>query len=259
MNFLYWLFSFIFGLAIGSFLNCLIWRLHIKKSILGRSVCPDCGHQIAWYDNIPLLSFIFLKGRCRYCHQKISWQYPMVELATGLLFVFSFLILDSSLHILDSIFYLSLFRYWIISAVLIFTFVYDFKYLEIEDIVLLPSAGIIFVLDLLLGYSAIKILLAVFIAVLFFLLQYWITKGKGVGLGDYRIGIFMGMALGNWSQLAVAIFISYIVGTLVSLILLIGKKKGMKSMIPLGPFLAIGTFTALFYGRQIINWYLQSI
>ncbi|MFA5051047.1 MAG: prepilin peptidase [Patescibacteria group bacterium] len=247
MYFFYWFFSFIFGLAIGSFLNCLIWRLHIKKSILGRSVCSDCGHQIAWHDNIPVLSFIFLKGHCRHCHQKISWQYPIVELTTGLLFLFA---------ALNSYSLISLFRYWIILAVLIFTFVYDFKYLEIEDIVLLPSAGIIFILDLLLGYSAIRIFLTVLIAVIFFLLQYWITKGKGVGLGDYRIGIFMGMALGNWPQLAVAIFVSYIVGTLISLILLIGKKKGMKSMIPLGPFLAIGTFIAIFYGQQIIDWYL---
>ena len=84
----------------GSFLKCLIWRLHIKKSILGRSICPKCGHQIAWYDNIPLLSFIFLRGRCRHCRQEISLQYPLVELIAGLLFVAAFF----RLHVFCSMF-----------------------------------------------------------------------------------------------------------------------------------------------------------
>jgi len=86
-------FSLIFGLLIGSFINCLAWRLYKEETIFGRSYCPKCLKQILWHDNIPLLSFILLKGKCRSCSEKISWQYPLVELATGLLFYFSFSIL----------------------------------------------------------------------------------------------------------------------------------------------------------------------
>ena len=86
----FYLLSFVIGLAFGSFLNCLIYRLYHKKTLFGRSFCPNCQHQIAWYDNIPILSFIILAGRCRFCRQKISWQYPLVEFLTGLLFCFAF-------------------------------------------------------------------------------------------------------------------------------------------------------------------------
>src|SRR6056297_1686255 len=83
-------FVFIFGLVIGSFLNCLIWRLHTGESLGNRSYCPSCRHQIKWYDNIPLLSFLFLRGKCRYCGKNISWQYPAVEFVTAVLFLYSF-------------------------------------------------------------------------------------------------------------------------------------------------------------------------
>jgi len=90
------LFIFFFGLIIGSFLNCLIWRLHKAETVLGRSYCPHCQHQLAWYDNVPVLSFVLLLGRCRYCHKKISIQYPLVELVTGVLFVLAFSLLNSN-------------------------------------------------------------------------------------------------------------------------------------------------------------------
>ncbi len=255
--FLYLFFSFIFGLAIGSFLNCLIYRLAHEKSILGRSFCPKCGKTIAWYDNIPLLSFIVLKGRCRHCQEKISWQYPIVELATGLLFVVAFwrIFGIETIYEVGPRRLMLLVRDWIILATLLFIFVYDIKYLRIEDTVLLPAAGLVLILNWAVGYSLVGILIAILVAVAFFALQYFATRGKGLGLGDLRIGLFMGAALGNWPVLLVALLIAYVIGALVSSFLVFLGKKGFKSQIPLGPFLAVGTAIALFFGQQIINWY----
>lgn len=271
---------FIIGLAFGSFLNCLIYRLAHGKSVWGRSHCPKCQKQIKWYDNIPLASFIILKRRCRYCHKKISWQYPLVELFMGLFFVFGVWRLNSQVAVISYEllvpshgqylgFILQVFRDWIIFFTLLFIFVYDFKYKKIEDVVLLPAIGLIFILSMIapqlsghldsfLILQRLKhVVLAAFIAVGFFAFQYLITRGRGIGLGDLRIGLFMGVALMIWQKLLLALFISYIIGAVVCLVLVVLKNKKMKSQIALGPFLAIGTAAAFLYGQQIINFYLR--
>ena len=112
-------FIFLFGLIIGSFLNCLIWRLHQEESLGGRSYCPNCRHKLFWYDNIPLLSFILLCGRCRYCQKKISWQYPLVELAVAILFVLSFSNLANKVFFISNYdFYFTLLRDWLLIIVM---------------------------------------------------------------------------------------------------------------------------------------------
>ncbi|MDA2922418.1 prepilin peptidase [Patescibacteria group bacterium AH-259-L07] len=275
---------FFIGLAFGSFLNCVVYRLYKKRSLWGRSQCPHCKKTIVWHDNIPLLSFLVLRRRCRYCHKVISWQYPFIELVMGLLFVFSIWQLNNQLSIISyqfsvptlaeyAGFILSIFKDWVVFFTLVFIFVYDIKYLKIEDIVLLPATGIVIALSVIiaqlpgssvfvaLGHSVSKFVvfknlgLAMVIPVVFFVLQYILTKGKGVGLGDVRIGLFMGAALGIWYNVVIALFFAYIIGAIISGILLIQKKKTIKSQIPLGPFLAIGTLIAYLYSQQIINWY----
>ncbi len=138
MNILIIIFIFLFGLIIGSFLNCLIWRLHKEESILGRSYCPKCRHQIVWYDNIPVFSFLLLKGKCRHCGKNISWQYPLVELATGILFVMSFLanlsgmdwqylnrqLADNPQTLLTSYFLLLTLKDWFLISVMLVIFIY---------------------------------------------------------------------------------------------------------------------------------------
>ncbi len=258
--FFYLLFSFLFGLAIGSFLNCLIYRLAQRKTILGRSFCPWCKKTIKAIDNIPIFSFIILGGRCRYCGKKISWQYPAVELATGLLFTLPLFNLQlTCLAGRQATYNLQLiFRDWIILATLVFIFVYDLRYQLVEDKVILPAAGAVFILNLVGGVVPLaKIILSLAIGVGFFGLQYFLTRGKGIGLGDLRIGLFMGAGLGWPSKLALAIFISYIIGALASGTLLALGKKKMADRIPLGPFLAIGTAVTIFFGEGIINWYLS--
>jgi len=261
----FYLIVFILGLAFGSFLNCLVYRLACQKTILGRSFCPKCQKKIVFFDNFPLLSFVLLKGKCRECKEEISWQYPLVELIMGLLFILPvwrfYLTTGNFLFFGDTSFYLLLIRDWVIIFTLVFTFVYDLKYLEIEDIVLLPAAALVFLLNLfsqpdqnilIIGGH---MLLAALIGITFFGFQYLFTKGKGIGLGDLRIGLFMGVVLGNWINICLALVISYIIGALVSLLLIAFKDKKLKSTIPLGPFLVIGTFVVLIFGQQIINWY----
>jgi len=242
--------AFFLGLIFGSFLNCLIYRLHNHKTILGRSFCPKCKQKIKWYDNIPVISFIFLKTRCRSCRKKISWQYPVIELLMGLLFVFSIWFRTGELSLLIVL------KDWIIFFTLLFIFVYDLKYSEIEDIVLLPATILVLIFSLFLGQSFLPMLFSALVGVIFFGTQYLITKGKGIGLGDLRIGFFMGIVCGSWQYLLVAIFFAYIIGALVSLILILKGKKKIKSAIPLGPFLAIGTFIAFLFGDKIIDFYV---
>ncbi len=242
--------AFLMGLIFGSFLNCLIYRLHNHKTILGRSFCTKCKQKIKWYDNIPVISFIFLQARCRSCRKKISWQYPVIELLMGLLFVFSIWFRTGELSLLIVL------KDWIIFFALLFIFVYDLKYSEIEDIVLMPAAILILIFSLFLGQSFLPMLFSALIGVVFFGAQYLITKGKGIGLGDLRIGLFMGVVCGSWQHLLVAIFFAYIIGALVSLVLILKGKKKIKSAIPLGPFLAIGTFIAFLFGDKIIDFYV---
>jgi leader peptidase (prepilin peptidase) / N-methyltransferase len=252
--FLVLFFIFLFGASIGSFLNCLIYRLYHKKSILPRSFCPKCFHQLSWYDLFPLVSFIILGRRCRYCQEKISWQYFFVELITGFLFLLSFLNLLSKFYILDSNFYLFLARDWFFMATMIFVFIYDLKYMLIEDIIILPAIVIIFILDILAGMSFYSILLGAVVGWGIFFFQYFLTKKKGIGEGDLRLGILMGLMFG-WPKILVAVFSAYMIGGFVALIFLVFKRKGLKSELPLGPFLAFGSLVAMLLGDQFLSLY----
>jgi len=260
---------FIFGLIIGSFLNALIWRLHTGESILrGRSYCPKCKHVLAVKDLIPIVSFIVQKGKCRYCGQKISWQYPAVELVTAILFVIAYLISDFRFLIFDQFLSSSVFQFfgllkmWFFIAVMIVIFVYDLKYSLILDKVVYPAIVVAFLTSPFISgqeiwwRSVVDASIAAVIGSGFFWLQYVISKGKWIGGGDVKMGFLMGLVLGV-KGILVALFFAYVIGALVSLILVAAKKKTMKSTIPFGTFLAIGTIIAMFWGEAIARWYLR--
>jgi prepilin signal peptidase PulO-like enzyme (type II secretory pathway) len=171
---------------------------------------------------------------------------------TGLLFLGAAMHLD----ILNPQYALLLGRDWLMLFTLIFIFVYDLKYYSIEDVVVLPMAVAVLVLNLLLKFSWINLVLSSAGSAAFFLAQYVITRGKGIGFGDFRIGILLGLYFG-WPQIALAIFLSYVIGGLVSSVLVAARQKGMKSVVPLGPFLAVGALITIFYGQNILNWYLS--
>ena len=246
--------SWIFGILIGSFINCLAWRLYKEETIFGRSHCPNCLAQIEWYDNIPLLSFFLLKGKCRACSQKISWQYPLVELLMGILFYLSFLSFGFSP--------LALFRSFIIVSVLVLVFIFDFRWYLIPISALIWSGIVLLVLGAFifpytLGSYMVAVLVTMALSAVFFGAQYLITRGKGLGEGDIWLGVFLGVIFPNILELSVAILSAYFIGAIVGVGLLVFGCKHWSSKLPLGVFLAIGAIIALFWGGQIASWYLS--
>lgn len=250
---------FFFGLIIGSFLNCLIWRLHKNESMWNRSYCPKCRKMIAWYDNIPVISYLLLLGKCRHCKKPISCQYPIVEFSVGVLFLLAFMFnfqLLTSYYNFDLKFWIKNARDWYIISVMTVIFIYDLRWFLILDRVTLPACLLLFGVNLYLGFGWQNLLISGIIGSSFFLFQFIISRGKWIGGGDIRLGLLMGLALG-WPNSILAIFLAYIIGSVVGVGLILGKKKGMKSEIPLGTFLSVSTVIALFWGKEILEWYLN--
>ncbi len=256
---------FIIGLTIGSFLNCVIYRLEKGESFLsGRSYCPNCRHILTWQDLMPVLSFLILKGKCRYCQKPISWQYPLVELGTGILFVLVFGILnlgfvsDFGFRISD---FFTLTYHLLITCSLIVIFVYDLKHYIIPDKIIYPAiiiAGIFnFQFSIFNEFSILKFsILSASGAAAFFLLIVLISQGKWMGIGDIKLAFFMGLLLG-FPNILVALFLSFFIGAIIGTALILFGKKTLKSEIPFGPFLVTGIFIAMFWGQMIIDWYLR--
>ena len=264
-SFLY-LIIFLFGLTIGSFLNCIIYRLKEDKGFFwGRSYCPLCKHKLSSKDLIPLLSFLILRGKCRYCRKPISLQYPLVELATAILFVFianqQLTISNQQLTILSIINSCFLF---LVSCFLIIIFIYDLKHFIIPDEIIYSAILVSGIWHLVSGvffdlYTKYEILNAIYTALGasgFFLAIYLISQGKWLGFGDVKLAFFMGLFLGS-PNILVALFLAFFIGALVGLGLIIAGKKTLKSEVPFGPFLVTGTFLAMFWAKEIINWYFN--
>ena len=246
---------FIFGLIVGSFLNAVIWRLHTGESFInGRSYCPECKHVLGFWDLVPVFSFVFLGGKCRYCHKKISWQYPLVELITGILFALVYFNLYLTVQATSYELLVTLIAYLFFASILIIIFVYDLKYYLILDVVTIPAIVVAFLVNLYLGLGFVNLLLGALIAGGFFWLQFVLSKGKWIGGGDIRLGVLMGLILG-WKLVLVALFLAYIIGAVVGVGLLAYKKKEWGSQVPFGTFLSLATVIALLWGEIILNWY----
>lgn len=254
LNILIGFFIFLLGLCIGSFLNCVIYRQEQEKTIQGRSFCPNCKHSLSWKDLFPVFSFIYLSGKCRYCKKNISWQYPLVEVITGLAFLFIFLLFPQ--YTLINIFKI-LFLFYIFSS-LIILFIYDFKNSLIPEIVLFPAIIAGFIYALMSGVSLVSMALAIAVSCLPLFLIFWISKEKAMGFGDVELALFMSVFLG-FPNILVALFLAFFFGAIIGLILMFFKGRGLKSEIPFGPFLIFGTIVSVFWGSIIIKWYLSLI
>src|SRR3989338_4022153 len=240
------LFIFLFGLVFGSFINVVLWRLQTGESLIfPASHCPKCRQQISWFDNIPVLSYLLLRGRCRQCQKTISVQYPLIELVAALIFV----ILYRFFGLTDQFLILAVF-----SLFLLVVFVYDLWHYLILDQVVIPGMIFAALANLYLGLVWWDLLLAAIIGGGFFWLQYVISQGRWIGGGDIRLGALMGLMLG-WQMLLVALFIAYLCGAAVGLVLISAGKKKMSSAIPFGTFLSLAAFVAFLFGPQILNWY----
>lgn len=240
--------SILLGLIIGSFLSMLIPRLHDEKPgiVKGRSQCPHCGHILGFMDLIPLFSYVFLRGRCRYCDRSIAFWYPFTELSTALLFGALYAYTNDPSYFL-----------WLapLFTVLIFIFIYDLRYKEIHDAVMLP--GIVWAVLASWNKGDLRMsLIGAAIGLSFFGLQYLLSRGRWIGAGDLRIGVFIGLLLG-WKGTLVALFFSYVLGSIFGIGLLISKRANANTAVPLGPFLVLGTLLTFFWGDQILQFYLS--
>ena len=238
----------------------VIFRLRSKESILkNRSHCLFCKRKLTWKELIPVLSFLLQKRKCLGCGKKISWQYPLVEFFTGLIFVF-IVWKFFELSFLGIIVVCFLF---LVSCFLIVIFVYDLKHYLVADKIIYPAIIAVCIWHLLFGiilknytsYERLAPLYGALAAGGIFLALVLISREKWMGWGDVKIAVFMGLLLGLYKVL-LALFLAFLVGAIVSLVLIALKKKKLKSEIPFGPFLALSAFFSLFWGINLIDWYL---
>lgn len=262
------LFIFVMGLVWGSFLNVVIWRMsHGGSPLSGRSVCPKCKHLIPWHMNIPLISFLFLHGRCAFCHKPISIRYPLIEALTGIFFVWWFVVgfnffklVGSPWSFIQPVFWL------VVGLIMLAIFFIDLFYMVIPfglNLILFTLAltyrvgltgfGIMNSSDL---YNA--LLSGAGICLLFLLLQKItkvVKKVDGFGLGDIFLAPSLGLLLG-WPKIVPGMFAAFMFGSVVGIALIMLRKKKMGQYLPFGPFLIAGTVFALLWGNRIWSWYI---
>lgn len=259
------------GLVAGSFVNALVWRLHeqAKKSsarrtdlslLRGRSMCTQCRHQLAAADLIPVVSWVALRGKCRYCHTRISWQYPAVELATAGLFGLSYAAWPYPLAEFSNY---ALFVTWLAALVLaIALVVYDLHWMLLPNRLVYPFgavAAVAVAIDYLrVGEPGIvwsALVGSLCFGGLFYVI-YQVSRGKWIGGGDVRLGFILGLLLG-WQKAILGLTAAAYLGTAVIVILLLAGKYRRNLKLPFGPFLLSGAVIAMLWGQTIIDWYLR--
>jgi leader peptidase (prepilin peptidase) / N-methyltransferase len=258
---------FLLGLIWGSFLGVVVYRT-IKGSspLSGRSKCDKCNKKLSWWQNIPVLSYVFLKGKCFFCKKPIDWSYPLIELITGVLFVWwlvvgrsFFLLAGSPWSIIQPVFWL------VVGMILLVIFVTDLKYGIISNgsnlaffswvvlyRVMLVGSGQMMMADL------VKAAVSGLVLTVFFWSLWWFTKGKGFGFGDVKFAPGIGLLLG-WPRTLVGMMASFVIGSVVGVgLILLGKKK-FGQTIPFGPFLVVGIVVALLWGNDLWSWYMTML
>lgn len=238
---------FLLGLCVGSFLNVVIARVPEGRSIVGPgSACPRCSTPIAWYDNVPLLSFALLRARCRKCGEPISWRYPVVELVTGLLFVLALAERGLTIDLIPAL---------LLVAGLVAITGIDLDHQLIPDVISIPGIVVGLAVSTLTGRPGwLDSLVGVVIGGGIFLLIIVASRG-GMGGGDMKLGTMLGAFLG-WKLVLVAILIAILAGGVFAIVVLLLRRKGRKDAVPFGPFLALGGVVSLFWGESLLAWYL---
>jgi len=242
---------FVFGALIGSFLNVCIVRLPEERSIVRpRSHCPSCGHQIAWYDNLPVLSFVLLRGRCRACGVRISPLYPTVELLTGALAVALWMRLGTTLAFAG---------YFLFAAALVTITFIDLDHRIIPDVISLPGIvvglAVSFVSPLVTPLEALLGVLAGGGVLLAIATGYEMLRGReGMGGGDVKLLAMIGAFLG-WQSVFVTLMVASLIGSIIGVGLMVYQRADTKLAIPFGPFLAGGALVSLFFGDRILAFY----
>lgn len=254
------------GLAFGSFITAFTWRLHEKKDfVAGRSECESCGHVLSVLDLLPVISWVFLRGRCRYCKKRISWANPLLELSMAVLFLLSYIFWPYSFDQWQA---LAAFAIWLVYLVLLMSLVvYDLRWMLLPNAVVFPLIALGLIDAALVVSLQGSISLAAYLSHIalgacalggFYWVLYEVSKGRWVGFGDVKLGVFMGIVLG-WQQALMVLFAANVIGLVVILPALMMGKLGMKTRLPFGPFLIAGFIIVGLFGNKIINWYISAL
>ena len=239
--------AFVLGLVVGSFLNVVIYRVPRHESVVHPgSHCPSCGHGIRWYDNIPLVSYLILRGRCRDCGAHIPWRYPAVEVAAGLLFVTAALVFGIDPRLLLA---------WAFLAVLLAISLIDLEHYVIPDRIVLPAAVVGLAASIALDPSRWWVYIVSGLGAALFLFILALIWPGGMGMGDVKMALLMGVVLGP--TVIIALFVAFLAGALVSIVLLALRVKSRKDKIPFGPYLALGAALSLLWGASLLDTYLN--
>lgn len=263
----------VLGLCVGSFVNAWVWRVHQqaaarsaktrqKYSVLhGRSMCVHCKHTLSAADLVPLFSWLLLKGKCRYCKKPIAAQYPLVELLAAVLFVFSYLFWPLVWSAESKV----LFGFWLVELICLLALaVYDLRWYLLPN-KMLVALGSVFGVQLvmqvvLFGVTTREVgglILAALVGGGFFWLIFQVSQGKWIGGGDVKLGAVLGLLVGSPAQAFLVLFFASVLGSLLAIPLLLGRRLGAKSQLPFGPFLIVATVVVRSFGAGILAWYMR--
>lgn len=263
------------GLCFGSFVNAFVWRLRqqslpakqraAKKADLsiskGRSMCVHCGHTLQAIDLIPVLSWISLKGKCRYCKKKISWQYPLVELSMAVLFVGSYLLWPNQINGWEVVH----FSLWLVSLVAFMSLIiYDLRWMLLPNKIIFPMYGLaaVSVLSRMAQDMSLKPLLGSLAGLLvgggLFYILFQVSKGRWIGGGDVKLGFLLGALLGGPLQAALMLFGASLMGTILAVPLLLSGRVTRNTRIPFGPFLIMAAILTHLFGASLTEWYIAT-
>lgn len=243
---------FILGLIVGSFSNVCIYRIPRNESIIyPASHCPKCRSNISPKDNIPLLSYVLLKGRCRNCKSKIFIQYPIVELITGLIYLIIYLIYGVCIQTLI---------YIVLASALIVVAFIDLNEQIVPDVISLPGIVIGFIISFFVPYisflnSGLGVVAGGGIILIIGLAGSVIFKKEAMGGGDVKLAAMIGAFLG-WRYIVISLFLGFFLGALAGIFLIISKIKSREDVVPFGPFIVLGSFITLLWGEKILRWYI---
>lgn len=280
----------VLGLCLGSFAGASVWRLrarqlvedkevgekvdakefarleglaHVKQT-KDRSRCLHCGHALAWYDLLPLISWLSLGGKCRYCHKRIGYFEPIMELAVAAFFVLSY-----ALWPFDLSGWVALmgFGAWLLAGVgLAILFAYDLRWFLLPNPVVFSVIGVAAIAavgHLLqtsdIGGALLNLLGAILILSGLYLILYVVSKGAWVGFGDVKLGLALALLLADWRLAFLALFAANLIGCIIVIPGMIAGKIKRQTHIPFGPLLILGTIVAMFFGQTILNWYFISL
>lgn len=264
---------FTLGLCLGSFTNALVWRVHEQAKpkkkrvakdkelsiVKGRSMCPHCQHTLAWYDLVPVLSWLSLGGKCRYCRKPIGWQYPLVEVITALTVVISYIYWPVALQGAQ----LLLFGIWLVMLVgFMSLIIYDMRWMLLPDRIVFPMQGIAaaFALIVLLSskhllHDSLWLAFALACTAGLFYVLHVVSDGKWIGGGDVKLGVVLGLVLADPAKSFLMLFIASLLGTILAIPLFITGKAKRSSKLPFGPLLIVATIIVYLFGASMMAWY----